>query len=634
MLILSSTVVAQEYPLSISPNGRYLQDVSGTPFLMNGDAPWVLISGVTYADANSYMLDRTSRGFNTLLIELVEHEFGPINANGDNPFGARPFVDINEPYFAHADSVLERANELGLAVLLAPAYVGYACNSSGWCSEMVGRSGSEMKSWGRFIGNRYKHLPNIIWVIGGDTDPSPVQSKLDSVVAGILLSDTVYTRLFTTHNGRGTRATTNWPNRPWLNLNSAYVRYTTGTMYLEIDTAYMSTPTMPFFMIEGVYENEHNANPQQLRAQAYWSITRGAFGHVFGNCPIWHLGLDGGAGCGTINWRGALDDPGSVSMSMFHRLFLSRHWHRLIPDRNRSVLTAGTMSGASFATTAYASDSSSIIAYLPTARTVTVNPSRLRGDSIRVYWYNPSNGSVADSGTFAKSTRDYHQPFSGDWVLIIDGSAFFFPPPGAGAGVSLTSFNATITPSHHALLAWVTESEFNNLGFEVQRRREQGGAFLSIPGSFVLGHGTTDEPQYYAYLDTTVTQGPWRYRLKQISTDSLEWFGPEISLSIPTIVHSASWTPERFDLRQNFPNPFNGGTTIAFHLPAKSPVTITIYDALGKQIKVLSLGSLEAGVHEVFWDGSSGEGLVSSGVYLFRVRAGDEVLVGKMVTLK
>jgi hypothetical protein len=88
--------------------------------------------------------------------------------------------------------------------------------------------------------------------------------------------------------------------------------------------------------------------------------------------------------------------------------------------------------------------------------------------------------------------------------------------------------------------------------------------------------------------------------------------------------------PTRFALEQNYPNPFNPSTTIRYGLPNRSQVTLTIFNTLGQQVAQLIKGEMDAGVHEVKFDGSG----LSSGVYLYRLRAGDFVQTRKLLLLQ
>jgi hypothetical protein len=93
--------------------------------------------------------------------------------------------------------------------------------------------------------------------------------------------------------------------------------------------------------------------------------------------------------------------------------------------------------------------------------------------------------------------------------------------------------------------------------------------------------------------------------------------------------------PVSISLRQNMPNPFNPTTTISFNLPATTEVNLAVYDITGRLVKILEQGSLAAGDHKVSWQGEDHQGnQVSSGVYFYRLDAGDQSLSRKMVLMK
>ena len=88
-------------------------------------------------------------------------------------------------------------------------------------------------------------------------------------------------------------------------------------------------------------------------------------------------------------------------------------------------------------------------------------------------------------------------------------------------------------------------------------------------------------------------------------------------------------------LDQNFPNPFNPNTTISFTLPATSSVRLSVYDPEGKLVIVLVDDVLPQGFNEATWDSRDARGNpVSSGVYFYRLTAGNRTLTKKMVLLK
>ncbi|MEE9119299.1 MAG: T9SS type A sorting domain-containing protein [Calditrichia bacterium] len=88
--------------------------------------------------------------------------------------------------------------------------------------------------------------------------------------------------------------------------------------------------------------------------------------------------------------------------------------------------------------------------------------------------------------------------------------------------------------------------------------------------------------------------------------------------------------PRKYLLNQNYPNPFNASTTIQYSLPSASDVTIDIYDLLDRKVETLVQGEQKAGHHQVIWGAKD----QSSGIYFYRIQAGDYAETKKMVLLK
>jgi len=101
---------------------------------------------------------------------------------------------------------------------------------------------------------------------------------------------------------------------------------------------------------------------------------------------------------------------------------------------------------------------------------------------------------------------------------------------------------------------------------------------------------------------------------------------------IPTDVpeEDSRLIPNEFKLYQNYPNPFNPTTTIAFNLPDRANTELEIFNLLGQTIKKVNLGGLDAGFHSYEYDATG----LSSGVYFFRVKAGELSAIKKMILLK
>ncbi|HUJ44054.1 MAG TPA: glycoside hydrolase family 140 protein [Opitutaceae bacterium] len=422
---LSAPPMDPSAPLRISGSHRYLIDRRDVPFLLQGDAAWSLIANTNKEDAAVYLRNRREKGFNAILVNLIEHKFAknaPRNVYGDAPF-AHPsdFAAPNEKYFEYADWVIRQATANDIVVLLAPVYLGFPGTDEGFFDEVIAGGPEKCLAYGRFLGRRYRDFDNIIWVLGGDRDPGPAREDVDMVASGIREFDQRH--LMTAHCHGGSNPVEQYPGS-WLQIGTTY-NYEIVHLHLLWD--YNRKPVLPYFLIESIYEGEHNASAVQIRRQAYWSILCGEFGHVMGNHPIWDF---------SAGWQAALDAPGSVAMMRWGKLFRSRPWYELIPDQEHKTVTdgLGEFWGNDYVAAAATPDGSTLIAYLPSARTITVNLAKLVKGRVNAWWFNPRTGGATAAGSFpTDGGAQFTPPAEGDWVLVVDDAAKQRPPPGSDA---------------------------------------------------------------------------------------------------------------------------------------------------------------------------------------------------------
>lgn len=435
LLFLPITLFGQ---LKVSTDGHYLTKQDGTPVLLSGSAPWTINTNLTFAEMRRFADSSAAYQINYWqVMALTPSTFGgSANEHGENPwtnkqnYGGTP----NEKYWMHLDSVIAFANTKGIYIMLYPTYLG-ASGDNGFADEVASATFAEMYAWGQFMGARYARSQNILWGIAGDLDPTPYQAKLDTMVAGILSQDPNH--LISTRDQQRTTTNTYWAKFSWVTLRGTYPywsAYVAENIYLDGWDLYNQTPHRPATLQEAWYENEHGSTPAQLRQQSYYAILSGLLaGQIFGNCPEWHFSEYSGSLCGAGKWAAELNSQGHKNQKWFSKLFNSRYWWKLIPDSANAVTTVGYGSGANYVVTAYASDRSSIIAYFPASRTVTINPAVLVGDSVRVRWFNPSNGVVIFAGNQRRANIfQVAPPSTSDWVLVVDSENFdsVFDKPG------------------------------------------------------------------------------------------------------------------------------------------------------------------------------------------------------------
>jgi hypothetical protein len=120
------------------------------------------------------------------------------------------------------------------------------------------------------------------------------------------------------------------------------------------------------------------------------------------------------------------------------------------------------------------------------------------------------------------------------------------------------------------------------------------------------------------------------------SSDLAKYYAISAQASVTGIEASvAGAVPSQFVLQQNFPNPFNPSTNIQFTLPVQAHVQLSVYNLLGQRIATLVNGNKTAGSHTVQWHGGDNSGSpVSSGIYLLRFEAGEQVRVRRIALMK
>lgn len=188
--------------------------------------------------------------------------------------------------------------------------------------------------------------------------------------------------------------------------------------------------------------------------------------------------------------------------------------------------------------------------------------------------------------------------------------------------VTLSSFNSSVS-GRNIKLNWVTASEINNSGFDIERAAVNKESFVFQKIGYISGKGTINTATSYVFEDKNVNTGKYHYRLKQIDFNgNFEYF--ELS-AVPEIN-----APEKFDLKQNFPNPFNPVTSIRFEIPKTSNVKIVIFDITGREISKPVNEKMVAGTYEIKWNGSN----YASGIYFYKIETSDYNKTMKMVMIK
>jgi len=169
-------------------------------------------------------------------------------------------------------------------------------------------------------------------------------------------------------------------------------------------------------------------------------------------------------------------------------------------------------------------------------------------------------------------------------------------------------------------------SSFRATSYRIQIAYDSLFASLSYDLSNIL-----DTTYYITELDTTIW---WRVRGENVC-DYGPWSNKWAYTDVEEPNDLQNNVPGDFALQQNYPNPFNPQTRIEYSLPKEGEVKIIIYNLLGQRVKTLIDEQQTAGHKEILWDGKGDNGTeVASGIYFYRIKAGDFIQSRKMVLMK
>ena len=184
--------------------------------------------------------------------------------------------------------------------------------------------------------------------------------------------------------------------------------------------------------------------------------------------------------------------------------------------------------------------------------------------------------------------------------------------------ITLSSFTAKSNNGNIQVL-WITESEVNNLGFNLYRSESEKGEFIKI-SDFIEGAGNSSTQNNYSYTDTKVITGhKYYYQLEDVSTDGKTKKHDIISVILE---EQDDNIVKDFQLFPAYPNPCNPTTHIRFSIPEQSIINLNIYNLQGQLIKTLISENKFQGTYEVIWNGTNkNNSQVGNGVYLYQLNS-------------
>lgn len=225
----------------------------------------------------------------------------------------------------------------------------------------------------------------------------------------------------------------------------------------------------------------------------------------------------------------------------------------------------------------------------------------------------PDGGDLAESVPFDLETKRDSQ------VVV----SFYYQPQGL-RGPNTTNRDTLIVEFANNFSQWIRVRDFAGSGLRAFRKIE---VFLTDenPGSGASFFHSRFKIRFRSKSNFFATAG--------------DFFVDDVSVVVddsPVGVNDELTTPPPdFALFQNYPNPFNPETTIHYNLPQDEFVLLKIYDLLGREVRTLINAKQSAGKKRISWDGRDDAGKrVSSGMYLYKLKAGGYVAAKKMVLLQ
>jgi hypothetical protein len=438
--------------LKVSENKHFLEFEDGTPFFYLGDTGWELFHRLNKEETEKYLENRREKGF-TVIQAVVLAELDGLNtpnAEGNKPLINNNPLTPNEKYFSHVDWVIKKAEEKGIFIGVLPTW-GDKWNRK-WGEGPVIFNPENAKAYGKFVGQRYKNSPNIIWILGGDR---PVESEIhlqiiEAMAEGLREGDGGR-HLISFHPTGGTGSSQYLPNEPWLDFNMRQNGHSlsyTERYFMTYDD-YMLEPAKPVIDAEPVYEDHPiNFNPDSnghstsadVRRPLYWDLFSGAFGHTYGHHSVWQMWAPSRVPVNRplMPWYEAIDQPGARQMMYGRLLMESRPFLTRIPDNTIIVtdrIASSVPGNGSYRYVATRDEAGTYaMVYVPVGRKFSVRMDAIKGEEVVAWWFNPRNGDAKEIGRYSNSgTQIFDTPTPGenlDWILVLDDASRKYPAPG------------------------------------------------------------------------------------------------------------------------------------------------------------------------------------------------------------
>jgi hypothetical protein len=419
--------------LVISDNKRYLVHKDGTPFFYFADTAWQLFHRLTREEINHYFQNRVKKGF-TVIQAVILAELDGLET--PNRYGITPLRNNNpqtpnEAWFEWIDEVISMAREQGLYIALVPTWGDKVDKKWGTGPEIF--TIENAYEYGKYLGNRYKKTPNIIWMNGGDRSADGKNFAIwDALAKGIKSEDRQHLMTF---HPQGERSSSEWFHQSdWCDFNICQTSHSQtdyGIYERLLVKDYQLNPIKPCMDAEPRYEdipigfNPANGrfDDSDVRQSLYWSLFSGGFGYTYGCNSIWQFYEEGRKPMcdARRSWQESLDLPGSFAIKYARALLESFDYLSRVPDQDFIISRNNNNKEKVVATrgTGYA------LIYIPTGKETVISLDKMNtAKQIQLSWFQPCTGirkpiKITEAkGNY--TARPATQGKGNDWVLILE----------------------------------------------------------------------------------------------------------------------------------------------------------------------------------------------------------------------
>ncbi len=400
--------------LKVSANSLYIVHENGTPFFWLGNTAWLLPERLNREEAEYFLTKDREAGYNVEQIQVL-NAIPTFNVYGQQANNMEfDFSKVSKPgvygYWEHLDYIVSVAEQNGI-------YIAMDCI---WGSMLKHMDTKKAEALGKFLAQRYKDRPNIIWMIGGDIRGDKSPEVWDAMARAIRKIDNNHIMTF---HPRGRTTSAWWFNdREWMDFNmfqSGHRRYgqrngdgdytikdnTEEDNWRYVDMSFEKKPLRPVIDGEPSYEDIpqglHDFSAPRwmdydVRRYAYWAVFGGCFGHTYGHNSVMQFirpGLNASFGAEKPWWE-AMNDPGYNQMKYLKWLMLNLPFTERVADQSVIAGTNGERYDRNIATRG----NDYLLVYNYSGKPMSIDLTKISGKKKNVWWMNPADGTLTYIG--------------------------------------------------------------------------------------------------------------------------------------------------------------------------------------------------------------------------------------------